>query len=115
MSFVTDWVDNYRLHVASCLSCILYEVIKSGKIQCIYSIYRYLDNKVFVSLANGDLIVYKRDSEGIWDTENPYTRTIGSGAAPINRMLAVAGKLWCGCQNMMNVINPLTLRIEVSH
>lgn len=80
----------------------------------IYQYYfSYLDNKVFVSLANGDLIVYKRDTEGIWDTENPYTRTIGSGAAPINKMLAVAGKLWCGCQNMINVINPLTLRIEV--
>jgi hypothetical protein len=56
-------------------------------------------DKVFVSLANGDLIVYKRDSEGIWDTENPYTRTIGSGAAPINRMLAVAGTyLYPKCQ-----------------
>ncbi|XP_052078648.1 rho guanine nucleotide exchange factor 17-like [Mytilus californianus] len=74
----------------------------------------YLDNKVFVSLANGDLIVYKRDTEGIWDTENPYTRTIGTVTSPINRMLAVAGKLWCGCQNMINVINPLTLRIESS-
>ena len=42
----------------------------------IYQYYfSYLDNKVFVSLANGDLIVYKRDTEGIWDTENPYTRT----------------------------------------
>ncbi|VDI64687.1 Rho guanine nucleotide exchange factor 17 [Mytilus galloprovincialis] len=74
----------------------------------------YLDNKVFVSLANGDLIVYKRDTEGIWDTENPYTRTVGTVTSPINRMLAVAGKLWCGCQNMINVINPLTLRIESS-
>ncbi|XP_060074181.1 rho guanine nucleotide exchange factor 17-like [Ylistrum balloti] len=74
----------------------------------------YLDNKVFVSLANGDLIVYKRDSDGIWDTENPYTRTVGSVISPISRMLAVAGKLWCGCQNIMNVINPLTLRIETT-
>lgn len=74
----------------------------------------YLDNKVFVSLANGDLIVYKRDSDGIWDTENPYTRTVGSVISPISRMLAVAGKLWCGCQNVMNVINPLTLRIETT-
>ncbi|XP_061184176.1 rho guanine nucleotide exchange factor 17-like [Saccostrea echinata] len=74
----------------------------------------YLDNKVFASLANGDLIVYKRDSEGIWDAENPYTRSIGTAQSPINKMLAVAGKLWCGCQNVMKVINPLTLSTETS-
>ncbi|KAJ8297486.1 hypothetical protein KUTeg_024017 [Tegillarca granosa] len=72
----------------------------------------YLDNKVFVSLANGDLIVYKRDADGMWDTEHPYIRAVGSVTSPITKMLAVAGKLWCGCQNTMNVINPLTLRIE---
>ncbi|XP_076447070.1 rho guanine nucleotide exchange factor 17-like isoform X2 [Babylonia areolata] len=74
----------------------------------------YLDNKVFASLVNGDLIVYKRDSEGMWDTEHPYTRTIGSATAPITRMLAVAGKLWCGCHNTVHVINPLALNIERS-
>lgn len=75
----------------------------------------YLDNKVFVSLVNGDLIVYKRDQvEGLWDTECPYTRTIGSAASPITKMLAVAGKLWCGCQNQIHVINPLALNIETS-
>ncbi|XP_067663599.1 rho guanine nucleotide exchange factor 17-like [Haliotis asinina] len=77
----------------------------------------YLDNKVFVSLANGDLIVYKRElgvvyNEGLWDTERPYTRTIGSATSPITKMLAVAGKLWCGCQNNIHVINPLTLSVE---
>ncbi|KAL8587625.1 hypothetical protein ACOMHN_045314 [Nucella lapillus] len=74
----------------------------------------YLDNKVFASLVNGDLIVYKRDSEGLWDTEHPYTRTIGSVTAPITRMLPVAGKLWCGCQNSVHVINTLTLNTELS-
>lgn len=53
--------------------------------------------------------------EGIWDAENPYTRNIGTVQYPINKMLAVAGKLWCGCQNVMKVINPLTLSTEVSN
>lgn len=53
-------------------------------------------------------------SEGTWDTENPYTRAIGSVTAPIVKMLAVAGKLWCGRQNNICVINPLTLTIEVN-
>ena len=52
-------------------------------------------------------------AEGIWDAENPYTRSIGTVQFPINKMLAVAGKLWCGCQNVMKVINPLTLSTEV--
>ncbi|WAQ98698.1 ARHGH-like protein [Mya arenaria] len=84
------------------------------KIQLGYPVYciLYLDNKVFVSLSNGDLIVYRRDSDGLWDTENPYTRAIGSVTGPIVRMLAVAGKLWCGRQNSICVINPLTLSIE---
>ena len=77
--------------------------------------FSYLDNKVFVSLSNGDLIVYRRDNEGMWDTENPYTRAIGSVTAPIVKMLAVAGKLWCGCQNTICIINPLSLSVEVSH
>ncbi|CAE1228221.1 ARHGEF17 [Acanthosepion pharaonis] len=72
----------------------------------------YLDNKVFVSLANGDLIVYRRDLDGQWDTEHPYTRTLGSATCPISKMHAVAGKLWCGSQNNICIVNPLTLKIE---
>lgn len=84
------------------------------KIQLGYPVFciLYLDNKVFVSLSNGDLMVYRRDAEGTWDSENPYTRAIGSVTAPIVKMLAVAGKLWCGRQNNICVINPLTLSIE---
>ena len=70
---------------------------------------------MFVSLSNGDLIVYRRDNEGLWDTENPYTRAIGSVTAPIVKMLAVAGKLWCGCQNNICIINPLSLSVEVRY
>lgn len=86
------------------------------KIQLGYPVYCiiYLDNKVFVSLSNGDLIVYRRDSDGMWDTENPYTRAIGSVTAPIVRMLPVAGKLWCGCQNNICIINPLSLSVETT-
>ncbi|GAB1601782.1 rho guanine nucleotide exchange factor 17-like [Argonauta hians] len=80
----------------------------SASVYCII----YLDNKVFVSLANGDLVVYRRDIDGQWDTEQPYTRPLGSTTAPINKMHAVAGKLWCGSQNTICIVNPLTLKIE---
>ncbi|KAL5011595.1 hypothetical protein ScPMuIL_010146 [Solemya velum] len=44
----------------------------------------------------------------------PYTRSIGSVQAPVNKMLPVAGKLWCGSQNSIKIINPLTLSTEVT-
>lgn len=53
-------------------------------------------------------------SDGQWDTEHPYTRTLGSATCPISKMHAVAGKLWCGSQNNICIVNPLTLKIEVS-
>ncbi|KAK3599920.1 hypothetical protein CHS0354_012562 [Potamilus streckersoni] len=86
------------------------------KIQLGYPVYCivYLDNKVFVSLSNGDIMVYRRDTEGVWDTEHPYTRTLGTVTAPISKMLPVAGKLWCGCQNNISVINPLSLNPQTT-
>ncbi|XP_014673030.1 PREDICTED: rho guanine nucleotide exchange factor 17-like [Priapulus caudatus] len=80
----------------------------NAAIQCII----YLDNKVFVSLANGDLSVYKRDTAGGWDTGNPITVTLGSATAPITRMLGVQGQVWCGCQNNILVINTTSLSVE---
>lgn len=74
----------------------------------------YLDGRVFVSLANGDLIVYSSDSKSGWNTNEPVTVTVGSASAPISRMLAVHGRLWCGCQCTVKVINTSTLNVEHS-
>ncbi|XP_064637015.1 uncharacterized protein LOC135493544 [Lineus longissimus] len=74
----------------------------------------YLDNKVFVSLANGDLIIYRRLPEGTWNTDKPETKGVGTSTTPVNRMLVVAGKLWCGCHREMVVLNPATLQVERS-
>ncbi|XP_054754693.2 rho guanine nucleotide exchange factor 17-like [Lytechinus pictus] len=77
-------------------------------VQCIL----YLENKVFVSLANGDLTVYRRDSGHSWDTDNPITVSLGSSTTPISKMVSVCGKLWCGCQNNILIVDPVTLSIE---
>ncbi|KAG2456964.1 ARHGH factor, partial [Polypterus senegalus] len=73
----------------------------------------YLDNKVFVSLANGDIIVYQREAGSFWDPQNSQTICLGTPGSPITKMVPVAGKLWCGCQNRVLVINTVTLSQEV--
>lgn len=39
--------------------------------------------------------------------------SISSPSAPINKMLAVAGKLWCACGYEIVVLNPSSLEVEV--
>ncbi|XP_016152201.1 PREDICTED: LOW QUALITY PROTEIN: rho guanine nucleotide exchange factor 17 [Ficedula albicollis] len=72
----------------------------------------YLDNQVFVSLANGELVVYQREAGHFWDPQNSKSLSLGSPGSPITKMVAVAGKLWCGCQNRVIVLNGSTLAQE---
>ncbi|NWS47393.1 ARHGH factor, partial [Probosciger aterrimus] len=69
----------------------------------------YLDNQVFVSLANGELVAYQREAGRFWDPQNSKSVSLGSPGSPITKMVAVAGKLWCGCQNRVIVLNTATL------
>ena len=70
---------------------------------------------MFVSLANGELVVYKRDSSGAWDTSDSESVTLATGNAPINKMVVVTGKLWCTAFNDVMVVNPDTLETEVNN
>lgn len=72
----------------------------------------YLDNQVFVSLANGELVAYQREAGRFWDPQNSKSVSLGSPGSPITKMVAVAGKLWCGCQNRVIVLNTTTLAQE---
>ncbi|NXG09202.1 ARHGH factor, partial [Sakesphorus luctuosus] len=72
----------------------------------------YLDNQVFVSLANGELVVYQREAGRFWDPQTSKSLSLGSPGSPITKMVAVAGKLWCGCQNRVIILSPTTLAQE---
>lgn len=48
-----------------------------------------------------------------WDPQNSKSLSLGSPGSPITKMVAVAGKLWCGCQNRVIVLNTATLAQEV--
>ncbi|XP_014488562.1 PREDICTED: rho guanine nucleotide exchange factor 17 isoform X2 [Dinoponera quadriceps] len=111
----TMWLgteDGY-IHVYNCNDNIR---IKKNKVKiqhgsgvhCII----YLDNKVFVSLANGDITVYARDHTGGWNTPDPTTVSVGTAASPVTKMLSVSGKIWCGCHNSVKVLNIHSLDIE---
>uniref|UniRef100_A0A3B4AD28 ARHGH n=1 Tax=Periophthalmus magnuspinnatus TaxID=409849 RepID=A0A3B4AD28_9GOBI len=75
----------------------------SASILCIY-----LDNKVFVSLANGEVIVYQREAS-FWDPQSSQTLALGTVNSPVTKMVPVGGKLWCGSQNRVLIINTATL------
>ncbi|XP_070982786.1 rho guanine nucleotide exchange factor 17-like [Oncorhynchus clarkii lewisi] len=77
----------------------------SAPILCIL----YLDNKVFASLANGDVIVYQREVGSFWDAQSSQTLSLGTPSSPVTKMVPVGGKLWCGSQNRVLIINTTTL------
>uniref|UniRef100_A0A669CCC2 Rho guanine nucleotide exchange factor 17 n=1 Tax=Oreochromis niloticus TaxID=8128 RepID=A0A669CCC2_ORENI len=77
----------------------------SASILCIL----YLDNKVFVSLANGEVIVYQREAGNFWDPQSSQTLVLGTPTSPVTKMVPVGGKLWCGSQNRVLIINTTTL------
>ncbi|KAL6438915.1 hypothetical protein ACFW04_003755 [Cataglyphis niger] len=111
----TMWLgteDGY-IHVYNCNDNIRIKknkvkILHGSSVHCII----YLDNKVFVSLANGDITVYVRDHTGGWNTPDPTTVSVGTVASPVTKMLSVSGKLWCGCHNSVKVLNTHTLDIE---
>ncbi|XP_074836036.1 rho guanine nucleotide exchange factor 17 [Carettochelys insculpta] len=80
----------------------------SASVMCIV----YLDNQVFVSLANGELIVYQREAGHFWDPQHSKSLSLGSPGSPVTKMVSVAGKLWCGCLNRVMILNTATLLQE---
>ncbi|XP_043506362.1 uncharacterized protein LOC122526844 isoform X7 [Frieseomelitta varia] len=111
----TMWLgtEDGCIHVYNCNDNIRIKKNKvkiqhNSSVHCII----YLDNKVFVSLANGDITVYSRDHMGGWNTSDPTTVSVGTVASPVTKMLPVSGKLWCGCHNSVKILNTNTLDIE---
>lgn len=161
--------------------CFKVDATKSSRDQTasnfFFTPFRYLDNKVFVSLANGEVIVYQREAgtRGVtlchcsqnqtkqklklrsgyssgqrlsagrwhslalargslihtlrgsnsivcsftcpgsfWDPQSSQTLVLGSPSSPVTKMVPVGGKLWCGSQNRVLVINTATLAQEVT-
>lgn len=115
--FPTMWLgtEDGCIHVYNCNDNIRIKKNKmkvqhSAAVHCII----YLDNRVFISLSSGEIAIYRRDPGGGWNTSDPQKVQVGSSVAPVLRMLAVAGKLWCGCQNYIKVLSTASLEVEHS-
>ncbi|XP_065364774.1 uncharacterized protein LOC135957872 isoform X2 [Calliphora vicina] len=77
--------------------------IKIEHHSAVYSIL-YLDNRVFVALANGDICVYLRDGIA-WNTTSSHCISIGTVTSPVTKLLNVHGKLWCSIQGIIKVLD----------
>uniref|UniRef100_A0A182W148 DH domain-containing protein n=1 Tax=Anopheles minimus TaxID=112268 RepID=A0A182W148_9DIPT len=110
----TMWLgtEDGCIHVYNCTDNIRIKKnkIKIPHVSAVYSIL-YLDNRVFVSLANGDICVYSRDRNG-WNVSSPLTVTVGTVSNPVVKLLNVHGKLWCAIQGTIKVLNTKTLQID---
>ncbi|KAL1131698.1 hypothetical protein AAG570_011311, partial [Ranatra chinensis] len=74
----------------------------------------YLENRVFISLANGDITVYVREQNGAWNTSDAVTLSVGSAAMPVTKMVPISGRLWCSCHTTIKILNTSTLLVEHS-
>ncbi|KFB51819.1 AGAP003854-PA-like protein [Anopheles sinensis] len=110
----TMWLgtEDGCIHVYNCTDNIRIKKnkIKIPHVSAVYSIL-YLDNRVFVSLANGDICVYSRDRGG-WNVSSPLTVTVGTVSNPVVKLLNVHGKLWCAIQGSIKVLNTKSLQID---
>ncbi|KAK8749646.1 hypothetical protein OTU49_015465 [Cherax quadricarinatus] len=113
----TMWLgtEDGFIHVYNCSDTIRIKKNKfkfqpGSPVHCII----HLDNRVFASLANGDIIVYRRDASGGWNVADRQVISISTAAAPVTRMMAVAGKLWCAAMNTVRVLNTVSLQVEHS-
>ena len=49
-----------------------------------------------------------------WEVASPQTVRVGRNGTSISCIAAAAGRIWCGCQNNVILVNASTLKIEVS-
>ncbi|XP_072378772.1 rho guanine nucleotide exchange factor 17 isoform X1 [Diabrotica undecimpunctata] len=125
-SVENDEADNYQstmwlgtedgcIYIYNCSDNIRIKKNK-GKLQLGASILSiiYLDNRVYVSLANGDITVYDRDSAGTWNSSSSAVCTVGSLSSPVSKIVPYNGKLWCGCGSSVKIFDGHSLAVENS-
>lgn len=99
------------IHVYNCTDNIRIKKnkIKIQHVSAVTSIL-YLDNRIFVSLSNGEVYVYGRENSA-WNIHSPMVLSIGSVSNPVTKMLNVHGKLWCSIQGVIKILNTSTLQV----
>ena len=114
---------DYISHIQSILFAYKISVFFFFMYKCSYRLYlnqkinfsiffvRYLDNRVFVALANGDICVYLRDGAA-WNTTSSHCLSVGTVTSPVTKLLSVHGRLWCSIQGIIKVLDIETLAVN---
>lgn len=77
---------------------------------------RHVQGRVLVALADGTVAIFRRGQDGQWDLTQYHVITLGNPQHSIRCMAAVLGKtVWCGYQNKIHIIDPITLTLKVNY
>ncbi|KAK3738107.1 hypothetical protein QZH41_013838, partial [Actinostola sp. cb2023] len=87
--------------------------VMSVKLPDSVSALKAVKRKVFASLGDGSLVVFKPNKDGIWDFSKP--KAIGLSKLPVMCMTLVAGTLWCGSGNSIHVFDHKKEKYSVAH
>ncbi|CAH1726033.1 unnamed protein product [Aphis gossypii] len=98
--------------------CIFVHSAKSQWRRCLHSVKLkdavlsiiYVDGRVLCALANGTVVVFRRDNEGRWDLSKYHSVTLGPPQNAARCLVSVNSKrVWCGYKNKVHIIHPRSL------
>lgn len=71
----------------------------------------HVESRVVVALANGSIVVFRRQLNGEWDTINYHVLRLGSPKHSIRCLTIVGDKVWAAHRNLIHVVDPISLTI----
>ena len=69
----------------------------------------YIEDKIFASLSNGDIILFRREPRSFWETHRHVVIPPIGTTVPATHMAVVTGNIWCARQNVIHVLDPVSL------
>lgn len=71
----------------------------------------HVDSRVVVAMANGQLAIFRRQTDGQWDLNSYHLLTLGDSKHSIRCLTVVADKVWAAHRNKIFIVDPLALTI----
>lgn len=71
----------------------------------------HVAGRVVVALANGQVAVFRRQTNGEWDVNSFHLITLGSPKQSVRCLTIVGDKVWAAHRNRIHVLDPITLSV----
>ncbi|XP_050312049.1 JNK-interacting protein 3 isoform X2 [Anthonomus grandis grandis] len=71
----------------------------------------HVNGRVVVAVANGQVVIFKRNKEGEWDLSQYHIVKIGLPHQSVRQLAVVGERVWCGYRNKVYVLEPRELKI----